>query len=321
MKIAIMGLGNIARKMAYTVARTAGGECCAVGSRDIKKAEAFAAEYGFEKAYGSYEALARDPEVELVYIATPPSCHAENMRLCLDHGKHVLCEKPFTLNAAEAEEILALSRERGLLVAEAIWTRYLPIRQTIDEILKSGIIGKPVMLTANLGYPLMDVERLKSPELGGGGLLDLGVYPINFALMTFGSQIKRVQSVFSLMENGIDRQAAFSFLYEDGRIASLSYTMDALTDRQGVIMGERGYIICDNINNCPGVHVFGDVSGAGRYENEEIAYYPAPPQITGFEYELTAAMRAARAGAIACPEMPHEEILRVMRIMDDLRNL
>ena len=144
--------------MAETFARTLiqmeEAECYAVASRSLSRAEAFAREYGFTKAYGSYEALCEDPEVELVYIATPHSCHYENMELCIRHKKPVLCEKAFTMNAGEARKIMELAEQEQVFAAEAIWTRYMPSRQMIREVVDSGIIGKVSVLTANLSYPI-----------------------------------------------------------------------------------------------------------------------------------------------------------------------
>ena len=140
MKIGFLGAGRIAHTLASTMARMEDVTLYAVAARDLDRAQAFAAEYGFRKAYGSYEEMLSDPQVELVYIATPHSHHAAHMKLCIAHGKHILCEKAFTLNAAEAKEIALLAKEKGVYVAEAIWTRYMPSRQLINQVLDSGII-------------------------------------------------------------------------------------------------------------------------------------------------------------------------------------
>lgn len=176
--IAILGAGSIARTMARTLrmmkARGDAVELYAVASRSLERAQAFAREEGFACAYGSYEELVQDPAVELVYIATPHSHHAAQMELCIDHGKHVLCEKSFTANAAQAEAVLQRARQKGVLVTEAIWTRYMPMRSILSELIASGEIGTPRLLTANLCYPLLHKERILRPELAGGALLDVG---------------------------------------------------------------------------------------------------------------------------------------------------
>ena len=204
MKLAILGPGGIARSMATAAKGLPEVELYAVGSRTYEKAKAFAEEWGFEKAYGSYEEMLSDPQVELVYVATPHSHHYQYAKMCLEHGKHVLVEKAFTVNAVQAEELIRMSEEKGLLLAEAIWTRYMPSRKMIDDLVESGVIGKVTSLTANLGYVLPHVERLQEPSLAGGALLDLGVYPINFALMVFHGQVEKVTSTAVMSPKGID---------------------------------------------------------------------------------------------------------------------
>ena len=170
--IGIIGSGNIAGVMADTIKRMKNVRLYAVASRSKVKADVFAEKYGCKKAYGSYEELASDSKVDLVYIATPHSEHYENAKLCLLNGKPVLCEKAFTANAAQAKELIRISQERRVLLAEAIWTRYMPMLATIREVLGSGIIGEPKTLTANLGYLIERVARLQEPALAGGALLD-----------------------------------------------------------------------------------------------------------------------------------------------------
>ena len=179
MKLAILGAGNIANMMAEAARGTEGVTLYAVASRSLERARAFAEKWGFEKAYGSYEEMVNDANVDLVYVATPHSHHYQHMKLCLAHGKHVLCEKAFTRNAKEAREILQEAEEKKLLVTEAIWTRYMPSRKMISDLLAEGVIGKPSALSANLGYVISDKERIKEPALAGGALLDVGVYTLN----------------------------------------------------------------------------------------------------------------------------------------------
>ena len=312
MKIGILGAGKIAAAMAQTLTGLKEAECYAVAARELDRAKAFAEQYGFEKAFGSYEEMVSDPQVELVYVATPHSHHAEHVKLCLLHGKHVLCEKAFTANAAQAEEILAMAEERKLLLTEAIWTRYMPSRRMMEEILNSQIIGTPYMLTANLGYVISDVPRLVDPALAGGALLDVGIYPITFARMVFGTDIREIRSAAILTDRGVDAQNSITFLYEDGRMAVLNSSMMARTDRMGIISGDKGYMVVDNINNPQCIRVCDT-------RDQELARYEVPQQITGYEYEVLSAIKAIREGRIECEEIPHEETLEVMRLMDTLR--
>lgn len=308
----IIGAGGIAGVMAATLREMDCVNCYGVAARDYDRAKAFADQYGFEKAYGSYEELVQDGAVELIYIATPHSHHYEHIKLCLNHGKHVLCEKSFTINEGQAAEVLALAKEKGLLLTEAIWTRYMPMRKTLDDILASGVIGKPHMLTANLGYLISGKERIMKPELAGGALLDVGIYPLNFAAMVFGSDVKSITGTAVLTDLGVDAQNSMTLVYEDGRMAVLNSSAMGLSDRRGVIYGDNGYVEVDNINNCEGIRVYDT-------DRKLIASYETPGQISGYEYEVEACVHAIGQGELECPQMPHEETLRMMRWMDELR--
>lgn len=198
----------------------------------------------------------QDEAVELVYIATPHSHHCEHIKLCLEHGKHVLCEKSFTVNEGQAKEVLAMAKEKRLLLTEAIWTRYMPMRKTLDDVLESGVIGEPHMLTANLGYLISGKERIMKPELAGGALLDVGIYPLNFAAMVFGGDVKEIAGTAVLSDLGVDLQNSMTLVYPDGKMAVLNSSAVGLSDRRGVIYGDKGYIEVDNINNCEGIRVY-----------------------------------------------------------------
>ncbi|MCI8353853.1 MAG: Gfo/Idh/MocA family oxidoreductase [Lachnospiraceae bacterium] len=310
--IGIIGSGNIAGVMADTIKRMKNVRLYAVASRSKVKADVFAEKYGCKEAYGSYEELASDSKVDLVYIATPHSEHYENAKLCLLNGKPVLCEKAFTANAAQAKELIRISQERRVLLAEAIWTRYMPMLATIREVLGSGIIGEPKTLTANLGYLIERVARLQEPALAGGALLDVGVYTLNFASMIFGDDIETIESSCTYTKTGVDEQNSITIYYKDGRMAVLNSSMISLSDRKGIIYGTKGFAIIENINNYESITVFDP-----RYK--EIASYKRPRQISGYEYEVEACIKALENGEIECGEMPHSEIIRMMEIMDGLR--
>ena len=173
LRVGVLSTGNIAATMAETLRCMEDVELYAVASRCQEKADAFAEKYGFEKAFGTYEEMAADEKVDLVYVATPISEHCSHVKMLLENGRNVLCEKAFAVNAREAEEMTALSKEKGLLLAEAMWVRYMPMARTLQEVLASGAIGTPYTLTANLGYLLESVPRMMKPELAGGALLDV----------------------------------------------------------------------------------------------------------------------------------------------------
>lgn len=312
LKVGILGAGHIAQKMATTLMGMKEAELYAVAARELSRAEQFADEFHAQKAYGNYEALADDPDIDLIYIATPHSHHFGPARMCLLKGKPVLCEKAFTANASEAEELIRIAQEKQVFLAEAIWTRYMPFSRTIRELTESGIIGKPMMLTASLGYPIAHKERIVRLELCGGALYDLGVYPINFALMAFGNDLEKITSTCMKNEAGVDMQNSITFTYRDGRMAVMQTTAFCASDRQGIISGDKGYLVIDNINNPQQAVVY-------NTDHQETGRYTCPPQITGFEYQVLEAAEAIRQGAIEPASMPHAETLRVMRMLDSLR--
>ena len=313
MKVGILGAGSIAHKMAATISLMEGIEVYAVASRSLKKAEEFAKQYQIPKAYADYRAMAKDPSVDLVYIATPHSHHYAHVKLCLEQGRHVLCEKAFMINSSQAKEAVKLAKEKNLLLAEAIWTRYMPSRSIIRKAVESGMIGEVTSLTANLGYVIKNKERLVRSDLGGGALLDLGVYPVNFALMVFGDDYAEVSAEAVLSGQGVDLQNSITLKWKDGRMAVLHSNMQALTDRRGIIYGDKGYIQVENINNCEEIRVF-------DLERKMTACYQVPEQINGYEYQVLSCMKAIKEGKVECPEMPHSETLRVMRLLDHIRN-
>lgn len=310
--VGIIGTGNIAGVMADTLCKMKNVRAYAVASREKVKADVFARKYGCKAAYGSYEELVKDKKVDLVYIATPHSAHYENAKLCIENGKPVLCEKSFTANAQQAEELIRLAKEKSVFLAEAIWTRYMPMLTTIREAIGSGVIGEPKTLTANLGYLVSGLDRMQNPALAGGALLDVGVYTLNFALMLFGNNIERISSFCSYSESGVDEQNTITLQYHDGKIAALNSSMVSLSDRKGIIYGTKGFAIVENINNFESITLY-DTS------YKKLAMYKAPKQISGYEYEVEACMKAIREHRLECVEMPHSETLRVMKLMDGLR--
>ena len=312
MNVAILGAGNIARKMATTLDQMEHVEAYAVASRDLDKAREFAKKWNIRKAYGSYEEMLSDPDVDLVYVCTPHSFHYEHMMLSLQHGKHVLCEKAFTVNADQAKKVLSYAKEHNLLAAEAIWTRYLPMRLVLDQILERRVIGEPHSLTANLCYPVKGVKRLMDPELAGGALLDLGVYPINFAMMVFGNEIEHIDSNCIKTDSGVDESNCITLTFKGDKMAILHSSMLSTSDRRGAIFGSRGYIEFLNINNCEGINVY------DRDYNLVETYKPFK-YITGFEHQVEACRKAIEQGELELKQMPHSEIIKVMEVMDSLR--
>jgi len=312
MKLAILGPGRIADVVTPALVARPEIECYAVASRNLERAKAFAEKFGFQKAYGSYEEMLSDPEVQLVYITTPHSHHYEQMMMCLEYGKNVICEKSFTVNARQAREVYAKAKEKGLYAAEAIWTRYMPSRKMIQDIIDSGVIGKLNVVTANLSYKVDWKERLLDPALAGGALLDVGVYGLNFALMHFGNDIERMESSVWMTPSGVDGVESITLIYKDGRMAVLNHSMFARSDRKGIFHGDKGYVVVENINNPNAINVYDD-------EDRLLAHYDVPEQINGYEYEFMEAVRCIEAGKTESDSMPAAESIYVMELMDALR--
>ena len=313
MNVGIMGAGRIAVTMTKTLHGIKEQAApYAIASRSQDKAEQFAREHGIRRAYGSYEAMVADPAVDLVYIATPHSEHCSNVKLCLEAGKPVLCEKAFTQNASQAHQVIALAEQKGILLTEAMWPRYMPSRSIIGEAIASGVVGKVTMLSANLHYLLTDKERLVKKELAGGALLDVGVYPLDFALMHFGTSVERVESSVQFYHTGVDACETMTLFWRDGRVATLSAGMLSRSDRKGIFWGDAGYIVVENINNPQSVSAFDD-------EDRLIKVWQLPPQVTGYEYEVLECKRCLEEGLIECPSMPHKATVQMMEITDSLR--
>ena len=311
-KVGIIGAGWIADKMAEALSPLKDYCVYAIASRSIEKAEEFAQRWNVAKAYGSYEEMVDDKDVDLVYIATPHSHHFPHTMLALEHGKHVLVEKAFTANAAEAEILIRTAHEKGLFITEAIWTRYMPLSHKVKEIMESGIIGEPRLLTATLCYMMEFKERILRPDLCGGALLDLGVYALNFARMYFGTDIVKTVSNCQLGETGMDMQECISLCFADGKMANLQAGALCLNDRQGIVNGTEGYIRVDNIN-CPEV--------VEVYRNYELVERYTRPEgmVNGYEYQVIECRRCLEEGLLESPMMPHEETINIMKQMDELR--
>lgn len=313
MNIGILGAGGIAHVLAHTMLQMEEVNLMAVASRTLDKAKAFAEEFNIPKAFGSYEEMLKDPDVKLVYIATPHSHHFEHMKMCIEHGKAVLCEKAFTFTAEEAKEIMELSMKTGVYAAEAIWTRYMPSRAMINELLKEEPLGKVCMATCNLSYDIDQVERIIRPELAGGALLDVGVYGLNFLTMHMGKDIKKIDSSVVMTDTGVDGMETITIHYNDGRIGVATHGIYGRSDRKGIFYCERGYIIVENINNPNSIDLY---DGSDKL----IKHIPVPEQISGYEYEIREAIEAIEAGRNESSSMPLSESVYMMEMMDGIRS-
>ena len=312
MRVGIIGTGWIAEKAAITLNGLSDCEAYAVGSRSQEKADAFAKTWNIWKAYGSYAGLIADPNVDLVYVGTPHSHHYDVTRQALLAGKACLVEKAFMANHRQAKEIVDLAREKKVFLAEAIWTRYQPIVGTVRQLMAEGRIGTPRLITATLGYSMGQKPRIMRPDLCGGALLDLGVYVLNFVRMFCDANILSIQSQCVKSDTGMDLTNAISMVLDNGMLANVQSSACCVGDNIGVIAGTEGNLIIDNINNPQRI----TVSTHDRVVVENIA---APEQITGYEYQFMACRQALEEGLLEPREMPLDETLYIMQLMDGLR--
>lgn len=312
MRVGIVGAGWIAEKAAITLNGLDICECHAIASRSGEKARAFARKWNIPKAYGSYRELYADPDVDLVYVATPHSHHYEVTRNALMSDKPCLVEKAFMANYAQAAEMVELARKRRLFLGEAIWTRYQPVVKMVRDLLSEGRIGTPRLVTATLGYSMGDKPRIMRPDLCGGALLDLGVYAINFVRMFFPSDIITIESQCVKSDTGMDLTNAISMILANGVLCNLQSSAACVGDNVGVIAGTDGNLIIDNINNPQIITV-------NTHDREFVEDIHVPPQITGYEYQFLACRDALANGLTEPREMPLEETLYIMEVMDGLR--
>ena len=312
LRVGIIGTGWIAEKAAITLAGLTMCEAYAVGSRSQEKADEFARKWDVKKAYGSYAELMADPDVDLVYVGTPHSHHYDVTREALLAGKPCLVEKAFMANRREAKEIIDLAHEQKVFLAEAIWTRYQPVVNMVRELINSGRIGTPRLLTATLGYSMGDKPRIMRADLCGGALLDLGVYALNFVRMFFPADIVSIDSQCVKSTTGMDLTNAITLVLADGMLCNLQSSAACVGDNIGVIAGTEGNLIIDNINNPQTI----TVNGPDRTYIETIR---VPKQITGYEYQFVACRQALIDGLLEPLEMPHKETLYIMELLDGLR--
>jgi predicted dehydrogenase len=308
----ILGPGNISKKFATGLDSVPDAKIMAVGSRNLKRANEFADAFNIPTAYDSYEALVADPNVDVIYIGTPHSFHKEHTLLCLNAGKHVLCEKPFAINTAEASEMIAAARENGLFLMEAMWSRFLPTLVKTRTLIADGAIGEVRMVQADFGFRagVNPEGRLFNPALGGGALLDVGIYPLSLAHMVLGTP-DRLTSLAHLGETGVDEGTAFILGYDQGQMAVLSTAIRTNTPHEAFIIGTSGWIkihgpwwASDNLTL--------QING-----QEDIISCPIVGN--GYNYEAEEVGSCIRSGRLESEIMPLDETLAIMRLMDEIR--
>ena len=315
MKWGIIGTGVIARKFAATVAamQAEGDEVVAVASRTQESAQQFAATHHIPRAYGSYEALLADGDVNAVYIATPNTLHFENSKMSLLAGKHVLCEKPFTINATQAKELYALAREKGLFIMEAFWIRFLPVLQQMREIIAAGEIGEVMHIRSDYGFIPADSHSVvkRTAELGAGALMDIGIYNLGFAHMVVDAPPVRFTSSVRRNEYGTDNFSAILLEYPGGVSASIATSIGMTMPREAAVFGSKGEITLTDFQVAERltVHLY---SG----ETREIHI---PFDINGFEYEIREVNRCVKLGLNTSDVLRERDSLTVLETMDAIR--
>jgi predicted dehydrogenase len=309
----VLGAGSIAGRFSEALAALPEAETLAVGSRSQETADRFAETRGFSRAYPSYEDLAADPDVDVVYVATPHPLHAENVELCLRAAKAVLCEKPFTVNAAEARRLVALARERDLFLMEGMWTRFFPLMGRLRRMLSDGTLGEPRMLTVDFGFraELDPASRLFDPKLGGGAMLDVGVYCVSLASMVLGRPV-RGTGLSHLGETGVDEQFAAALEHGGGRISSITAGTRTASPHEATVLGTEGYARIHSPWWRPEAMT---VSKPGH--RDEVVREPT--EENGFRYEAEEVMRCLGAGERESRIMPLDETVAVLEAMDEIR--
>ena len=309
----ILGPGRIAHNFAKGLKVIDDASLYAVASSNIERAKEFADEYGGAKTYNSYEALVDDPEVDGAYIATPHRFHFENVMLCLNAGKPVLCEKPLTVNAAETRELIKTSREKNVFLMEALWTRYLPIYPVIRQWLDEKAIGDISLMVGTFGanVPKDKDDRWQNPELAGGTLLDMGIYPIAISQWVMRAQPKSFVAMAHIGNTGIDELTTFSLKYENDVISQSHSSFMSNHVNDFLIYGSKGYIR---------IHpAFWASTKATLVTGDKESTASRPLRASGFEYQAEEAMRCIRAGLLESPGMSHADTLANMELMDGIR--
>ena len=309
----LIGLGSIARRFGSCFPYADDAEIYAVASRSQENAEAFGAEFGATKRYNSYEALVNDPEVDVVYIGTPHNFHIAHTLLSLDAGKPVLCEKPFAVNAKEAQVMIDRARAKNLFLMDAFWTRYFPAMVKLRELLADNVIGDVMLVTADFGFrgPVMPERRHFNPDLAGGALLDIGAYCIQFASMIYGKLPVDIVSQCTLGSTGVDELSTLLFKYSDYEMARLTSSIRLTTPHEARVMGTEGYITIPEFWHPSEL----TVTRPGQAPET----YTFPFEGEGFQFEIMEVGDCLRAGVTESAVYPLDETLEIMQTMDRVR--
>lgn len=311
----IMATGKIAHTFAKAVSHAEGARLYACASRNSGKAAEFGALYGAEKSYGSYEEMAADENIDVIYVATPMSCHYENVKLCFEHNKNVLCEKSVTLNAAQLRELIGIAKEKNLFFMEAMWTKCLPAFRKAKEWAAAGKIGEIRAIRADFSNAVDfdPSDRLFRPELGGGALLDLSIYPLSLITSFLGFEPKEIHSAVNIGKLGVDMDEAVIMQYENA-YASFVSGFDIDNENRAVIVGTEGRIAFNPWFFCT------DTVRLYDKDNKPVEEFVSPHPCNGYEFEIYEVQECLSEGLTESRIIPLADSLAIMEIMDSLRN-
>lgn len=313
-KWGIIGLGNIANKFAQTVKAMESVELIAVASRSKEKSEAFGKLYDVpaNKCYGSYEELIKDESIDVVYISVPHVFHKEISILCLKNRKSVLCEKPVTINESEIREVINVAKNNKMFFMEAMKTRFLPINQKVKKIISQGVLGDIRLLQADFGFSSAfdPKDRLYNKNLGGGALLDVGIYAISYSSFIFGNHPKDIKSNLYIGKSGVDECVSINLEYEEGKQAQLYAAINLDTVRDANIIGTKGRIRIPRFSNADTAYILID----GKEEKLEM-----PFEINGFEYQIKEVFDCINQGKLQSEIMSWKDSIEIMNIMDNVK--
>lgn len=313
----ILGCGKIANKFASDLTLVKDAELVAIAGRDPEKVEVFTREYKPTFSCHDYETLVKDPRVDVVYVATPHGLHYEHVMLCLENGKAVLCEKAFALNLAQAREMVEFARKRKIFLMEALWTKFLPQYEKVMSMVQSGRIGEVKLIQADFGFKAREpkAQRLFDPLLGGGSLLDIGIYPVFLAQAVLGKPTQ-VHAFISPFESGVDEQCVMTMKFAGGALAVLSSTFSADTPVEAMIAATEGRVVMRNrFHNAAGTIEL--IAADGKGEKIEVAREPG----YGYQFEARHVNACLREGLTESPVMSHADTLMLIETLDRIRKV
>lgn len=310
----VIGPGNIANTFAKAISASKKGKILAVASRSKERASEFADTYNIQKTYSDYGQMLADPEIDIIYIATPHNFHYQQAKMCLEAGKHVLVEKPCTVNAKQMKVLVELAQSNKLLLQEALWSRFMPCLSQLRQLLDEGIIGDVQYIQSEIGFAFQkrDKARMIKAELAGGALLDLGVYSITVSQFLLQEHPDKVTAMGQLTEQQVDGHVFANMRYPSGRFAQFTCSMLAQSSNTMRIVGSEGYV---NLPSC-----FWDTDKAEIFkDNQLLQTIEIPHPVNGFEYQIEASMDSIQKGLLCSDVMSHTDSVGVLSVMDDIR--